>query len=89
MEDKIVSIIVPVYNQEMYLRKSIPSLLEQDYRNIQIVIVNENRGNAALTSKKGCAMLFLITVINCLNRQHSIHSEKRRGNQYGGNNNPV
>lgn len=41
MREPLVSIIVPVFNQELYLRKSIPSLLEQDYRNIQIVIIND------------------------------------------------
>lgn len=41
MQTPLVSIVVPIYNQEKYLRKSIPCLLEQTYRNIQIVLVND------------------------------------------------
>lgn len=41
MQMPLVSIIVPIYNQEKYLRKSIPCLLNQTYRNIQILLVND------------------------------------------------
>lgn len=42
MENKgLVSIIVPVYNQERYLKNSIPSLLKQSYVNIEIVLIND------------------------------------------------
>ena len=37
----MVSIVVPIYNQEKYLRKSIPCLLQQKYNNIQVVLVND------------------------------------------------
>ncbi|WP_022760449.1 glycosyltransferase family 2 protein [Butyrivibrio sp. AD3002] len=36
-----VSIIVPIYNQERYLDKSIRSIIEQTYKNIEIVAVND------------------------------------------------
>lgn len=39
--DKKVSIVVPVYNQERYLAISIPSLLNQIYENIEIILVND------------------------------------------------
>lgn len=41
MRTPLVSIIVPIYNQEKYLRISIPCLLKQTYSNIQIVLVND------------------------------------------------
>ena len=41
MKEKKVSIIIPVYNQELYLDISIPSVLNQEYKNIDIVIVND------------------------------------------------
>lgn len=37
----LISIIVPVYNQENYLNKSITSLMNQKYRNIEIVIIDD------------------------------------------------
>lgn len=37
----LISIIVPVYNVQDYLRKCIDSLLNQDYENCEIVLVND------------------------------------------------
>lgn len=36
-----VSVIIPVYNEEKVLEKSIKSLLDQDYSNYEIIIVND------------------------------------------------
>lgn len=36
-----VSIIVPVYNVEKYLKKAIESALNQSYKNLQIILVND------------------------------------------------
>lgn len=40
MEPK-VSIIIPVYNSEKYLEKCIDSILNQDYKNIELIIIND------------------------------------------------
>lgn len=37
----IVSVIVPVYNVEKYLGKCIESIIEQDYSNLEIIIVDD------------------------------------------------
>ncbi|WP_294908977.1 glycosyltransferase [uncultured Ruminococcus sp.] len=41
MNDAKISIIVPVYNIEKYLEKSIESLINQTYKNIEIILIDD------------------------------------------------
>ncbi len=41
MEQKLVSVIVPIYNLEQYLEKCIRSLLAQTYTNLEIFLVDD------------------------------------------------
>lgn len=50
---KKLSIIVPVYNAEMYMEKCLDRLLEQSYSNIEVIIVNDcSQGNCEEIAKK-------------------------------------
>lgn len=38
---KLISVIVPVYNVEAYVSKCIQSLIDQTYKNIEIILIND------------------------------------------------
>ncbi|MCX7738945.1 MAG: glycosyltransferase [Hydrogenothermaceae bacterium] len=42
MKDKLCSILVPVYNRELYIRDTLRSAMEQTYENIEIIVVDNN-----------------------------------------------
>ena len=48
MECKKVSIIIPVYNSEMFLNKCLDSVINQTLKNIEIIIVNDGSTDGSL-----------------------------------------
>ena len=40
MEEK-VSIIIPIYNAEKYIKRCIDTIINQTYKNIEIIIIND------------------------------------------------
>ena len=47
----LVSIIIPVYNGSNYLREAIESAINQDYENIEIIVVNDGSNDNGMTEK--------------------------------------
>ena len=45
---ELVSIIVPIYNVSEYLERCIKSLINQTYKNIEIVLVNDGSTDNSL-----------------------------------------
>lgn len=45
----LISIIVPIFNSERYLERSIESLLRQDYQNTEIILVNDGSTDNSLS----------------------------------------
>ncbi len=41
MENKLITVVVPCYNNEKYLPKCIESILNQTYSNLEIILVND------------------------------------------------
>lgn len=41
MKSPLVSIIIPIYNSQLFLRQCIDSVLNQTYRNIEILLIND------------------------------------------------
>ena len=46
--EKKVSIVVPIYNQEQYLRKTLPTILEQTYKDLEVILVNDGSEDGSL-----------------------------------------
>lgn len=52
MDGKMVSVIVPIYNTEQYLKKCIDSILGQSYDKLEIILVNDGSTDGSLAKCK-------------------------------------
>lgn len=43
-----ISVIIPVYNVDKYIKSTIKSLIKQTYKNIEIIIINDNSTDSTL-----------------------------------------
>ena len=46
MED-LISVIVPIYNKEKYLKACLDSILQQNYKNLEIILINDGSTDAS------------------------------------------
>lgn len=47
--DKVVSILIPIYNAEKYITRCINSVIEQNYNNLEIVLVDDGSKDKSLS----------------------------------------
>ena len=47
-EEQKISIIVPIYNDEKYLKRCIESILKQTYTNIELILINDGSEDKSL-----------------------------------------
>jgi glycosyltransferase involved in cell wall biosynthesis len=50
LEQPLVSVVIPCYNQGDYVEETIDSVLQSDYKNLEIVLVND--GSTDITTQK-------------------------------------
>ena len=65
LNKELVSIIVPVYNSSAYIENCVSGLLCQSYKNIEIILVDEDEIVRILKEEKVCmkTALCLMNVI--------------------------
>lgn len=48
MKKELVSIIIPIYNLSKYLEQCVLSVLQQSYKEIQVILVNNDSNDTSL-----------------------------------------
>jgi glycosyltransferase involved in cell wall biosynthesis len=64
MTPSLVSVIVPVYNGERYLAEAIQSVLNQDYRDIEVVVVDDGSTDRSSEIAEQFAVTRIIRQLN-------------------------
>lgn len=65
-EDILVSVIIPLYNKELTIRKSILSVLNQSYKNLELIIINDGSTDDSYNIAKSIddKRVVIYTVVN-------------------------
>lgn len=67
---EMVSIIVPVYNCEKYIQKSVQAILDGQYSNIEVILVNDGSTDSSLT---------ICNQLKNLDNRVKVYSQTNRG----------
>ena len=67
MNQELISIVVPIYNVENYLRQCLDSILNQTYQNFECLLINDGSPDNSLTSVGN--MLKKILAFNILSKK--------------------
>ncbi len=63
-ESPLVSVIIPIYNVEKYLRECLDSVINQSYTNLEIICVNDGSTDSSGEivqeyAKKDCRIVYI------------------------------
>ena len=65
----MVSVIIPIYNAEDYIEKCLNSIINQDYRSLEILVINDGSNDGSLEICKRIALhderIQIISTENC------------------------
>jgi glycosyltransferase involved in cell wall biosynthesis len=61
LSDRLISVVIPVYNRERYLAEAIESVLTQDYAPIDLIVVDDGStdGTAAIVAGMGAKLRYV------------------------------
>lgn len=48
-ENELISVIIPIYNAEKYLRQCLESVINQTYKQLEIILVNDGSTDGSLS----------------------------------------
>jgi glycosyltransferase involved in cell wall biosynthesis len=65
---KIVSLVLPIYNGEKFLRESLNSILNQTFRNFELIIVDDGSTDKSMDILNGCKDNRIRLIINKENK---------------------
>ena len=77
-----ISIIIPVYNSEKYIRRCLNSILNQTFQDFEIILIDDNSKDNSLKIASGEYITFIdkeleeqlnfLSIVNCLQRTRDI-----------------
>ena len=52
LDNPLISVIVPIYNVELYLSRCIESIINQSYLNLEIILIDDGSTDNCLRSEE-------------------------------------
>ena len=53
----LVSVAVPCYNHEYYIRECIQSIIDQSYKNIELIVIDDGSRDASVADRRNANYL--------------------------------
>lgn len=64
----LVSVIIPMYNSEKTIRKTIDSVINQDYKNLEIIVIDDGSKDKSYEIVSNLSKLYKIKLIKQINK---------------------